>query len=90
MPIYEYQCRQCAHQFEYLVLRTSAAAKCPGCESEDLEQLVSMSAFRSESTSHENLAAAHRKVAAARGNRMRDEHRSHHEHFEDPGTKAND
>ncbi|MBZ5632038.1 MAG: zinc ribbon domain-containing protein [Acidobacteriia bacterium] len=29
MPIYEYECRQCGHRFEYLVLASSPAAECP-------------------------------------------------------------
>lgn len=40
MPIYDYQCRQCGHQFELLVLKTTVVA-CPECQSADLEQLLS-------------------------------------------------
>ncbi len=88
MPIYEYRCQACGHQFEYLLRASSQAARCPACDSGDLEQLVSGVAVHSESTSQANLSAAHRKVAAARGERQRDEHRQHHEHFEDiPRTK---
>ena len=83
MPIYEYQCKECQHSFEYLVLRTSTPAECPHCESADLEQLISMCAVSSDSTQQANLSAAHRKVAAARGHRLRDQHQHVHEHFED-------
>ncbi|HEY7334045.1 MAG TPA: zinc ribbon domain-containing protein [Bryobacteraceae bacterium] len=83
MPIYEYLCHGCRHQFECLLLGSSARAKCPNCESEDLEQLISSCAVRSEATTQANLAAAHRKVAAARNSRLRDEHKGLHEHFED-------
>jgi putative FmdB family regulatory protein len=83
MPIYEYQCAQCRHSFEYLVLRTSAPAECPHCKSTRLKQLVSACAVSSESTQQANLSAAHRKVAAARGDRLRDQHQHLHEHFED-------
>ncbi len=42
MPILEYACRACGHQFEFLKLPATAdAAKCPACQSEDLERLVS-------------------------------------------------
>jgi putative FmdB family regulatory protein len=83
MPIYEYQCKQCRHGFEYLVLRPSMPAECPNCKSSDLEQLISACAVSSENTQQANLRAAHRKVAAARGGRLRDQHQHLHEHFED-------
>jgi putative FmdB family regulatory protein len=88
MPIYEYQCKECRHRFEYLLLRASAEAKCPVCNSLNLEQLISRSAVHSEGMHQANLDAAHRKVAAARGDRVRDEHQHLHEHFEDRATRA--
>lgn len=90
MPIYEYRCKACRHEFEYLLRSSSPAAQCPGCHSGDLEQLISTSAVRSESTTQANLSAAHRKVAAVRGDRQREEHRRHHEHFEDPQHRKED
>jgi putative FmdB family regulatory protein len=83
MPIYEYLCAQCRLSFEYLLLRTSTPAECPHCKSTDLEQLISACAVSSENTQRANLSAAHRKVAAARGDRLRDQHQHVHEHFED-------
>ena len=42
MPIYEYQCRQCGHQFEFLVLPSSTATPaCPQCKGQELERLLS-------------------------------------------------
>ena len=42
MPIFEYSCRSCGHQFEFLKLpTTTAAARCPACQGEDLERLLS-------------------------------------------------
>ena len=48
MPIYEYHCRGCGHQFEFLVLPTTGAPSCPSCESQDLERLISMFSASSE------------------------------------------
>lgn len=42
MPIYEYQCRACGNQFEYLVLPSTPDAACPSCQSRELEQLLSL------------------------------------------------
>jgi putative FmdB family regulatory protein len=89
MPIYEYQCQGCGQVFEYLVLSSSAAAKCPACDSPQLEQLVSPCAISSETSRETSLAAAHRKVAAGRQARLRDRHRSLHEHFND-GVNGDD
>ena len=47
MPILEYSCRACGHQFEFLKLPgTAAAARCPACQGEDLERLLSGFAMR--------------------------------------------
>ena len=40
MPIYEYACRTCAHQFETLV-RGDADPTCPHCHGIDLERALS-------------------------------------------------
>jgi putative FmdB family regulatory protein len=86
MPIYEYRCKGCGQVFEYLVLSSSADAKCPACDSVQLERLVSACAISSETSRETNLAAAHRKVAAGRQARLRDQHQSLHEHFGDGGN----
>jgi putative FmdB family regulatory protein len=83
VPIYEYRCKACEHQFEYLLRSSSPPVSCPVCESAYLEQLISTSVFHSQGASQANLSVAHRKVAAARGERQRAEHQQHHEHFED-------
>lgn len=47
MPIFEYSCRGCAHQFEMLVLKTTTPA-CPKCASQDLERMISLPALKTE------------------------------------------
>ena len=59
MPIYEYRCRQCSEEFELLVLASTVVA-CPTCESNDLEQLLSGFAVRSDGTRQANVKAARR------------------------------
>jgi len=40
MPIFEYVCQECDHQFEAIV-QGSQKARCPKCESRKLEQQIS-------------------------------------------------
>lgn len=47
MPIYEYQCGACEHQFEALQKISDAAlTDCPACNKPELTKLVSASGFR--------------------------------------------
>jgi putative FmdB family regulatory protein len=57
MPIYEFSCRSCGHQFEALV-RSSTVPVCPQCQNEDLERLLSLPAVKSDTTRALALRAA--------------------------------
>ncbi len=41
MPIYEYACRGCGHEFETLV-RSGSTPDCPKCSSTELEKKLSV------------------------------------------------
>lgn len=41
MPIYEYSCSKCGHEFETLV-RFSSVPDCPSCHSTELEKKLSV------------------------------------------------
>ena len=41
MPIYEYRCKQCDHEFETLVMRKHETVQCPQCHGERLQKLIS-------------------------------------------------
>ncbi len=45
MPIYEYSCGKCEHQFEKLVFRSSETIECPKCNSKKVNRLMSACAF---------------------------------------------
>ncbi len=45
MPIYEYQCKDCEHIFEKLVLRSDESVVCPACDSKETTKLISSAAF---------------------------------------------
>jgi len=46
MPIYEYVCNACGHEFEeWQKITDSPVKKCPACGKRKVERLVSLSAF---------------------------------------------
>lgn len=53
MPIYEYRCTACAHEFETLV-RTGDTPTCPACASVGLDRLTSVFAVDSDGTRQSN------------------------------------
>ncbi len=47
MPIYEYQCQSCGHEYEALQKLSDAPLKdCPACHKPDLAKKISASGFR--------------------------------------------
>jgi putative FmdB family regulatory protein len=64
MPLYEYACRSCGHQFELLVLKATVP-ECPKCQAQELDRLVSGFAVSSEAISKANVKAARRKFASS-------------------------
>ena len=62
MPILEYACRACGHQFEFLKLpSTQDAPKCPACQGEDLERLLSGFAMSSVALTKARVKAARKQ-----------------------------
>ena len=57
MPLYEYQCRGCGHQFEALVRRADTPS-CPSCKGQTLERLLSHVSMSSEHTRSLNFNKA--------------------------------
>ena len=45
MPIYEYHCHQCQHEFEELVDFSEAAPDCPVCSGNEVIRLLSTPSF---------------------------------------------
>jgi putative FmdB family regulatory protein len=60
MPLYDFHCRTCGHEFETLV-RTGDSPSCPECRGSDLERLLSTFA----------LSTDERRQAAVRDSRKR-------------------
>ena len=79
MPIYEYRCGGCGHEFELLVLKNTTAA-CPQCQSVELERQVSVPALKSDTTHALALKAAKKrdKKQGAENARAQREYELHH------------
>ena len=63
MPIYEYSCEACGHQFETLV-RGETEPECPSCQSQDLERLLSLPSVHSSTTRDMSMRAAKKRDKA--------------------------
>jgi len=61
MPMYEFYCRTCAHEFEALVRAQDPPATCPACHGQDVERQLSTFA----------VSSAEKTAAAARDSRKR-------------------
>jgi putative FmdB family regulatory protein len=57
MPLFEYVCSDCKHEFEALVMG-SRKPECPACHSKKLEQQLSVFAARSSSGTSSARASA--------------------------------
>lgn len=66
MPIYEYRCRGCQTTFELVSLPGRAAApRCPACQADDPERVISGFAVSSDQTRRSNIASARKRHAAS-------------------------
>ena len=67
MPLYDYECRKCGHEFEVLIRPGhTAAPTCASCGSEELDRLVTSFAVSSETTRENNLKAGRKFYAKDR------------------------
>jgi len=79
MPIYEYECRACRHQFEALV-RIGDIPVCPECQSLDLERLISLFAVDSDGSrklSRDSARRIHSKTRRDKAHAQAEYERKH-------------
>ncbi len=50
MPIYEFECEKCSHEFEELVMDSDEHPACPKCGSAEVATVLSKFAFKSGDT----------------------------------------
>ena len=60
MPIYEYTCKSCGHEFEALV-RKGKTPVCASCGGAELERLFSLPNVSSETTKAQSMRAAKKR-----------------------------
>ena len=72
MPIYEYICKSCKHQFEALV-RGDKKPACAACGGAELERVFSLPTVQSESTKALSMQAAKRRDKAQGTERMHEQ-----------------
>lgn len=60
MPIFEYRCSECEHDFELLVRHDTVAA-CPACGGTDIEKRLSLPAVQSSGTHDLAMRAAKKR-----------------------------
>jgi len=61
MPLYDFRCKNCHHEFEALVRPGQPPVECPECHSQELERLLSLFA----------VDTAERRQASAKQSRQR-------------------
>lgn len=89
MPLFDYRCRACSHQFEALVrAQDPPPTECPACRAADLERLLPVVAV----TSHEQLRAAAAKnvkkaASVGRQETAAEEREIEHHRREEHGSK---
>ncbi len=50
MPIFEFVCEKCHHEFEELVLGSNPEVKCPKCHAKKVKKQLSVFGFKSGNT----------------------------------------
>lgn len=67
MPIYEYECKACGHQFEFLLLPTAQEGPlCPECRNADLEKLLSGFALSTKDLTKARVKVARKQRLASK------------------------
>jgi putative FmdB family regulatory protein len=80
MPLYDYHCKSCHHDFELLV-RTGDTPECPSCHGRDLERLLSSFAVNSADRRAASVKSERKRQVAGRRDAIvaEEEYRQKHE-----------
>ena len=84
MPLYDYQCKKCGHEFEALIRTGDPAPTCTECGSGDLERLLTSFAVSTDGSREANIKSARKKGEKTRKDQAiaqfeyEEKHRHHH------------
>jgi putative FmdB family regulatory protein len=80
MPLYDFQCRSCGHQFEALV-RAGDVARCPSCSGTDLERQLPIVAVSTEERRRASVKRERKRQIAGRKDALiaEEEYRQKHD-----------
>jgi putative FmdB family regulatory protein len=73
VPIYEYRCEACEHEFEILILGQEQP-ECPSCQGQNLERLLSLPRVHSSTTKAMSMKAAKKRDKAQGRERVMTQH----------------
>jgi putative FmdB family regulatory protein len=81
MPIYDFRCRACSHEFEALTRPQDPPVKCPACQGDDLERLLSGFALRTDERSAAAVRDSRKRQVKANKDKLvaEEEYRKEHE-----------
>ena len=80
MPLFDYRCRSCDHEFEALV-RAGDVPACPSCNSRDLEKQLSAAAVSTDERRRESVKRERKRQIAGRKDALiaEEEYRQKHD-----------
>lgn len=79
MPIFDFVCASCHHEFEALV-RSGSEPECPQCHGKELEKRLSMPALKTENTHGLAMKAAKRRDQAQGKDRVHEQRKYEQSH----------
>lgn len=79
MPLFDYICQDCQHQFEALV-RGEQQPSCPACNSTSLEKQVALPSIKTQSTRGLSMQAARTRDKAQGVDRMHEQRKYEQSH----------
>ena len=81
MPIFEYRCQGCQHEFELLVLQHDTdTPACPECKSTSLEKQLSILSISSDGTRERSLGLARKAAKKVQRDKAHADHEAYHHH----------
>lgn len=82
MPIFEYECEACRHDFEHLVRGETPSLACPACGSKCLRKRMSHLSVSTGHTQRRAIQGAAARTEKLRYDRAYEDHKIAHKHHD--------